>query len=80
MQKYILIPVSSVSVINIKSWKTYWDLWSKSYILHVIQALHTMAHDNSVLKHKITATYDTDTIYYSMKYHSHVQIHMSIDT
>ena len=27
-----------------------------------------------------TATYDTDTIYYSMKYHSHVQMHMYINT
>ena len=49
-------------------------------MLHVIQVLHTTAHDSSVLKHKKTATYDTDTIYYSMKYHSDLQIHMYIDT
>ena len=27
-----------------------------------------------------TGTYDTHTVYYSMKYHSYVQIHMHIDT
>ena len=27
-----------------------------------------------------TGTYDTHTVYYSMKYHSYVQIHMYIDT
>ena len=52
MQKYVLISVSNVSRINIESWTTYWDLWSKWYILHVIQVLHTIAHDSSVLKHK----------------------------
>ena len=80
MQKYILISVSNVSRINIKSWTTYWDLWSKWYIWHMIQVLHTIAHDNSVPETWKNATYDTDTIYYSMIYHSHVQIHMYFDT
>ena len=38
--------------INIESWTTYWDLWSKWYILNVIQVLLTIAHDSSVLKHE----------------------------
>ena len=50
--KYVLISVSNVSRINIESWTTYWDLLSKWYIWHVIQVLHTIAHDSSVLKHE----------------------------
>ena len=50
--KYVLISVSNVSRINIESWTTYWDLWSKWYILHVIQVLHTIANGSSVLNHE----------------------------
>ena len=50
--KYVLRSVSNVSRINIESWTTYWDLWSKCYIWHMIQVLHTIAHDSSVLKHE----------------------------
>ena len=50
--KYVLTSVSNVSRINIESWTTYWDLLSKWYIWHVIQVLHTIAHDSSVLKHE----------------------------
>ena len=52
IDKYLLTSVSNVSRINIENWTTYWDLWSKWYILHVIQVLHTIAHDSSVLKHE----------------------------
>ena len=51
-QKYVLTSVSNVSRINTESWTTYWDLLSKLYIWHVIQVLHTIAYDNSVLKHE----------------------------
>ena len=50
--KYVLTSVSNVSRINIESWTTYWDLLSKWYLWHVIQVLHTVAHDSSVLKHE----------------------------
>ena len=50
--KNVLTSVSNVSRINLESWTTYWDLWSKWYILHVIQVLHTIAHESSVLKHE----------------------------
>ena len=50
--KYVLTSVSNVSRINTESWTTYWDLLSKWYIWHLIQVLHTIAHDSSVLKHE----------------------------
>ena len=34
--KYVLTYVSNISRINIESWTTYWDLWLKWYILHMI--------------------------------------------
>ena len=46
IHKYVLRSVSNVSRINLESWTTYWDLWSKWYILHLIQVLHTIAHDS----------------------------------
>ena len=44
--------VSNVSRINLESCTTYWDLWSKWSRSHLIQELHTIAHDSLVLKHE----------------------------
>ena len=52
VHKYVLRSVSNVSRINLEGWTAYWDLWSKCYILHLIQVLHTIAHDSELMKHE----------------------------
>ena len=44
----------------------------------MISVFHTITQQMNVKTSK-NMKYDTDTIYYSMKYHSHLQIHMYID-
>ena len=80
IHKYVLRYVSNVSRINLQSWTTYWDLWSKWYILHLIQVLHTINRWQLIFDTWKTATYDTTTVYYSMTYDGQLQIHIYIDT
>ena len=78
--KYVLTYVSNISRINIESWTTYWNLWLKWYIYtHDISIPHYSRWQFTVETSK-NAKYDTNTIYVGMKYYSHWQIHMYIDT